>query len=636
MLHRCCSLLCASALLLGAPALAADGEPATIYTAARFITMERESPEAEAIAVVGKRIVALGTLAEVRAALGDTPHAIDERLKDKVVMPGFIEQHLHPFLGAMLMLQEIIANDAWELPERSFAAATTPEQYRQRLAAAATVIADPQQWLFSWGYHRLWHGELSRSVLDEISQTRPILVWQRSVHEFYLNTAAIEALQLDREAMQGHGIASSQFDWERGHWWENGASEFVLPKVAPIMASPERMTQGLQRLVTYLHQQGVTAFNEPGAVLLPGLWQLYQQQLGAADVPLYSTFFPDARSQMNQSITGEAALAEAATKVALGTEGKVAMLPRRIKLFADGAIVSQFMQMKGGYLDGHHGEWMMPPEALESYGKLYWDAGYQLHIHVTGDLGLDVVLDMLERRMRETPRPDHRTVIVHFANSTEEQVARIARLGAVVSSNPYYPVAFGDMYARHGLGPERAHAMARQGSVIRHGIPLSFHSDLPVSPTGPLYQAWMAVTRHSQEGNVLAPDQRIGVEHALRAITIEAAHSWGKEDEIGSLAAGKIANFTVLEQDPYAVDPMALKDIQVAGTVFEGRYFPVPPRRHATTGIALQDPLAADIATAHEHASADACGAMRQLAAALEPLWAADTALLDDSARHTP
>ncbi|MCK7475912.1 MAG: amidohydrolase family protein [Rhodopseudomonas palustris] len=101
---------------------------------------------------------------------------------------------------------------------------------------------------------------------------------------------------------------------------------------------------------------------------------------------------------------------------------------KQIKLFADGAIISQLMQMKDGYLDGHKGEWIIPPDQLEQRMRLFWNAGYQIHIHVNGDLGLEVLLGIIEKLMTENPRQDHRTVIVHFANSSEDQVARIARL----------------------------------------------------------------------------------------------------------------------------------------------------------------------------------------------------------------
>lgn len=284
------------------------------------------------------------------------------------------------------------------------------------------------------------------------------------------------------------------------------------------------------------------------------------------------------------------------------------------------------MQMKDGYTDGHQGVWMMTPERLNERAKLYWDAGYQLHIHVNRDLGLEVVLDVLERRMREIPRAGHRSVVVHFATSTEDQIARIARLGAIVSANPYYTVGFADKFGEFGLGPQRADAMVRSASVLKRHIPLSFHSDLPMGPSAPLHFIWCAVNRVTPSGRVAGPEERIGVEDALRAVTIEAAYSWQKENELGSICPGKIANFTVLEQDPLAVEPMRLNDIPIWGTVFEGRIFPISAsvRKSATGrgGPSLgHSHLTEDDAHAHDHHCGDPCVVARQVASALMANW---------------
>ncbi len=613
------NLMAATFLLAG---MAHAQDPVTIYTAKNIITMEKSNPEVQAVAVAGKRIVSAGTLVSVKAALGDQPYTVDETFKDKVVMPGFIEQHMHPLLAALTLSTDVISMEDWDLPGKHFKSARTPEEYFERLTETNAALGE-KEWLYSWGYHSLWHGEISRAYLDKISSTRPIIVWHRSGHEFFLNTAAINALKLDKEAMEGHGHASSQYDWDKGHWYEAGSTVLLVPTLIKYMGTPERIAAGAHMLVEYLHQKGVTAFNDPANPLRPGLWDMYQKIFGAPDVPFYSYFFPEARTA---AVTGKSpaeSLAETEKLVATASQGKVSMFSKHIKLFADGAIISQAMQMKDGYLDGHKGEWIMPPEMLEKWGKAYWDEGYQLHIHATGDLGLDVVLDMLERRMRENPRPDHRTVIVHFPNSTEEQVERIARVGAIVSSNPYYPVGFANKFAKYSIGPERAHAMARNGSVIKHGIPLSFHSDLPIAYADPLFLAWSAVNRQTNEGNVVAPEQRIGVHDALRAITIEGAYSWRKEHELGSIAPGKIANFTVLEQNPYQVKPLALKDIPIWGTMFEGRLFPntAKPKAvaaHDAPAASQFDPLQA---LSHEHGNGDTCDIALKMVAMLPDSW---------------
>ncbi len=555
-----------------------DVAPATVYVARKIVTMERDAPAAEAVAVAGKRIVAAGSLEAVEAALGTRPYTIDRTFADKVVMPGFIDQHLHPILGALTLAVEVIAIEDWVLPTGTRKAAQDQAEYRARLEAAERRLGDPEAWLFSWGYHAMWHGKLDRGILDAISATRPIAVWQRSCHEFYLNTAALTALGVTEESTAGKGLASTQVDWAGGHFWEAGLNLVMGPMMA-VLATPERLAYGLRQMVAYLHSRGVTAYNEPGALYTPPMWALYEQILGAPDTPFYSTFLADGRG-IPDRVGLAKALDATEEQIAVSPEGpgkKLMFFPKQIKLFADGAIISQLMQMKDGYTDGHHGEWIMTPDVLEERSKLYWDAGYRLHIHVNGDLGLEVVLDMLERRLREKPRPDHRTVVVHFANSSEAQVARIKALGAIVSANPYYVTAFADRYGAQGLGPERADAMVRSHSVVDSGIPLSYHSDLPMGPSDPLYLAWCGANRITTSGRVAGPEQRVPVEVALRAVTIEAAYSWGKEHELGSIAPGKIANFTVLDEDPYAVAPERLKDVAIWGTVFEGRVFPIVP-----------------------------------------------------------
>jgi predicted amidohydrolase YtcJ len=562
----------------------APPEGVTVYRAKKILTVDRRNPEAVAVAVAGRRILAVGTFDEVRAALGNRTFTINETFRTKVLVPGLIDQHLHPILGALTLSTEVIATEDWILPGRTFKTANSSKEYRTRLKAADEAMKDKKQWLFSWGYHSLWHGKLDRATLDAVSTTRPIVVWQRSCHEFFLNTAAINALGFTEEAMKGKGDASAMMNWKEGHWWEKGMN-LILEPLLRVFATPERMIFGLKQMIAYLHQNGVTAYMEPGALYTPDIWRLYQQILGAESTPFYSYFIPDARTQLDSGLGLAESLADTEKQVAMAPLGKVSFFPKQIKLFADGAIISQLMQMKEGYTDGHHGEWLMTPENLNHRTQLYWNAGYQLHIHVNGDLGLETVLDILERRMRENPRAGHRAVIVHFATSSEEQIARIARLGAIVSANPYYTVGFADKYGEFGLGPRRADTMVRSASVLKQRIPLSFHSDLPMGPSAPLNFMWCAVNRVTPSGRVAGPEQRISAEEALRAVTIEAAYSWQKENDLGSITPGKIANFTVLDEDPLTVTPMKLNEIAVWGTVFEGRVFPVSVKSRAYSHV---------------------------------------------------
>ena len=241
-------------------------------------------------------------------------------------------------------MTEVISTEDWVLPGRTFPAAATPDDYRARLLAAHEQLADPDEWLFTWGYHELWHGPIDRTILDTISNTRPIGVWQRSCHEWFLNSAAIRRLGITEADAQGP--LAAQVDLAAGRWWENGFFSVLLPKLGPILLSDARVAAGLRQLVDYLHRQGVTAFNEPGILWDQEPYELYREILGPDDVPFFSSFLVDSRSQAEAGLAPEAAVRDAEAQVARTPRGKVGLLDKHVKLFADGAIISQLMVMK--------------------------------------------------------------------------------------------------------------------------------------------------------------------------------------------------------------------------------------------------------------------------------------------------
>jgi predicted amidohydrolase YtcJ len=146
----------------------------------------------------------------------------------------------------------------------------------------------------------------------------------------------------------------------------------------------------------------------------------------------------------------------------------------------------------------------------------------------------------------------------------------MAALGAHASVNPYYIHALADDYAKLGLGEERASQITRTGDMLRQGLRVSFHSDFMMAPTEPLFLAWCAATRITTSGKVASPTEQLSLVQALRGITIDAAWALKLDHEIGSIVAGKRADFCVLAEDPFELGADGLKDLRVAGTVFEG------------------------------------------------------------------
>lgn len=557
--------LVASALLLAREPVGAD----RILRAKKILTMDPDRPVATAVAVESGRITAVGSLEEVRAALGNRALEIDDSFSDEVLVPGFIDPHLHPTLAATILSLDIVSAMEWSTPTGRTEAVRGRDAFLARLRALDEA-RDDEDWLLVWGYHAPYHGELSRAALDEISTSRPIFVWQRSVHEMFFNTRALEELGLTREVVDAH----PQADWEAGHLWEQGALTLGRP-MTQILASPLRYLDGLSKMTEVLHRGGLTTVGEQGFPQVNSVaeWLSLRFEMWRSDAPYRFVLVPNAMFLAARE--GDAASAERAADAMLGWSSDRIRIVKHAKYYADGAIFSQLMQMTEPYLDGHHGEWMMAPEEQDAVLEAFWKGGWDLHIHVNGDAGLDLVLDQIEAHQREDPNDERQIVLEHYGFAREDQHLRVAELGVEVSNNAYYLHELAPIYAEHGLGPERAAEISPLGSLARAGVPTSFHSDFPMAPAEPLLLAWVAMNRIASDGRVWGPHQRLGLTAALRAITIEGARSLGLENEIGSIEVGKRADFTVLEEDPYAVDPARLRDIAIWGTVLDGRPHPL-------------------------------------------------------------
>ena len=560
--------------------------PVTIYTAKTIRTLDRRTPSAAAVAVVNGRILAVGTLDEVKALVGTQPATIDTTFADKVIVPGFIAQHDHPVLAALTMSSEILAIEGWVLPTGTVKAVKDKGDFMARLAAAERKLDDPDACLYSWGYHEQFFGKLTRADLDTISATRPIAVSSRSVHELFLNSAALKRGNITPEVM-AHWRASeqAQSNFAEGHFWEQGLFA-VLPHVT-FIATPERLHAGLELVRDYMHAKGVTFGCEPGGITVKPVQDAVNAVFAQAAMPFRWSFIVDGKTMADKYKDDRDVITQSeAIKSWYG--GMTSLAAKQAKLFADGAIYSQAMQLREPYLDRHDGAWMTDLDVFQRAFRIYWDAGFQIHIHVNGDAGIDRVLDTLEANLRRNPRFDHRTTVVHFAVSAPDQVARIKRLGAIVSANPYYVTALADQYGKVGLGAARADQMVRLGDVERAGISWSLHSDMPMAPCDPLFLMWCAVNRLTASGRIAGADQRVSRETALAAVTINAAYSLRREEELGSITPGKRANFTILGDDPLTIDPTAIKDIKVWGTVMEGRVLPAGSgRRQASMPPAL-------------------------------------------------
>ena len=540
-----------------------------IVVAKEIVTLDDRYQNVDAVFIKGSRIQAVGTKDEL---LKEFPGVmVDIANENNIIVPGFIEHHIHPLLAGITMNSNIVAIDDWNVPHKKSAGVRDREGYLKRLTTIENNMNDLQEPLVSWGFHHFFHGKLTRQDLDLVSKDRPILIIHRSFHEFIMNSKALSLFKITEEDLNGLTDEEKKHaSFDEGHFSERGLIA-VMPKVMQYIAAPQRIIKGLQITEKYVQQNGITLIANPGSMYDQKIQQAKNYVFGDEDTPFKSLYIPSALYMLEH--TDISNLLEETKKHLSWGQGKVEFLPNHIKLFTDGAMYSQNMVLRDGYLDGHQGAWLMENDIFKDVFRLFWDTGYQIHVHQNGDAGLDRLLDVLDENMQRNPRKDHRTTVVHFGYSAFDQVERMKKLGVIVSANPYYVSVLSDLYSRKGVGYERSQQMVRLGDVHRAEIVLSLHSDMPMAPASPLVLMHSAVNRINYADEVAGPSQRISPLTALKGVTLNSAYTLGIEDDYGSIIPGKFANFTILSDNPLAIDPLKIDQINVEGTIVEGRLF---------------------------------------------------------------
>ncbi len=537
----------------------------TLFFGGDILTMEGDTPHyVEAVIVHDGKIIYAGKKASaVNNFAGKT---IEVDLKGKTMMPGFIEPHVHPSIAAILLGGDIVAPHDWNVPDGLKKGVEGHEAYLARLKESIAKYAKEDSVLFIWGYHQLWHGDLSRDILNKISPTKPVAVIHRSFHEVFLNDAAIKLMNVKEEDYKGN----PQVEWKRGHFFEGGWLALV-PRIAPQLLNPQRYKKGLSDMSKLITKNGVTTVAEQGFPESSFKMEYTILQAEMAKNPPYDVYNVLNGTQLyNANSKSNEKAYEWMQKASQYDTQNIFMLPKEVKLYADGAIYSLAMQMKDGYSDGFKGQWMTPLKLFEEQMNFYWDKGYKIHIHANGDLGIQRCIDITRKMMKRNPRKNHQLTLHHLGYFTASQANEMQELGIEASVNPYYLWALTDKYSQYGLGKKRAENMVSMKLLKDRDIPFSLHSDFGMAPLEPLTLAWTAVNRMTSEGNFVSQDQRIDTYTALKGITINAARTLSLEKSIGSIKRAKRANFTLLAENPLKVKPMHIKDIKVLGVIYNG------------------------------------------------------------------
>jgi hypothetical protein len=390
-------------------------------------------------------------------------------------------------------------------------------------------------------------------------------------HIVYTNTPMLKIIGVD-ESTKLHGLGRYADGRLNGWFVETAATAVATRPVREQVYQPGFGQAALELQGKVAVKSGITTT----ADLIYGFesfdreWDDHEQAMAGGKLPLRMLMVPF--EPVLRKRFGDDFLEFYQTMAARATDR---LAVHGVKYVNDGSYPSMTLRLNfPGYLDGEEGlTGEVPWEDMFERMLPFWEAGVQIHSHANGDETVDMTLDTLAALQRAVPRFDHRFTIEHYCISTPAQARRLAALGGLASVNPYFVHYRSQVHADHGFGPDRSEATARLGSLVEAGATFALHSDynLVVAPMHPLTAAWVAVNRLAADNEtVVAPGERISLHRALRAVTVDAAHILNRDHDLGSIEVGKHADFAVLEDDPYDVDPIRLKDVGVRGTVLAG------------------------------------------------------------------
>lgn len=552
-----------------------------ILTGGDVLTIDDAFTVAQAVAVRANRILAVGSDAEITALAG--PHTQVIELAGRTVLPGINDSHLH---GA-----------AWALTRPPFALDLSHPAVRSiadiadavRKAAATTPSGE---WITGLGWDVGYLAECLadparrplRSDLDEATAEHPVCLTDFSGHMVWVNSKALELAGVSRgtEPPSG-GVIETDAAGEPTGILKETAQALVQQLVPP--ATVAQRKEAIQRAVAALHAEGITSYTEPG--LGPGGAEILG---GGLDIGTLHAYVDLARAGQLASrvrvLLLPAPMGGSAADVAAGLKGLA--LPedvdaRRlavigVKVFADGVPPNETAWMHEPYTGGGHGALCvhganagLKEAELAEMIRVAHAAGYQLGVHVTGDRAIDAVVDAFVAANEAHPRPDARHYVIHGDFASPTSLAKLAAHGYGINMNPAIKWTIADLMDEI-VGPERSDYQWPVRSAVQAGIAVCVGSDAPITmPNWRQGVAAMLLRESKATGRVSGPDQRVSLETALRAYTVNPARQDFAEEWKGAIEPGKVADLCVLGGDLRATDPHDIPDLPIDLTVFDGQ-----------------------------------------------------------------
>ena len=540
-----------------APAEAAD----LVITNGKVVTVEDGAPEAQAVAVRGSRIVAVGTNASVKPLIGPKTQVID--VKRQLVIPGFIEGHGHfRGIGEAELGLKLMNTKSWD--------------EIVNMVAARAKTAKPGEWIYGRGWHQeKWSARPTPNVegfplhdaLSKVSPNNPVVLTHASGHATFVNAKAMEL----------SGISASTKDPEGGDLIRDAkgnptgllretASRLIrrgrgAPELSPAEAA-DRERKIIELAAKEVLSKGVTSFQDAGSS-----FDDVDRFKAAADA---GTLGVRLWVMIRQ---GNDALRQNLAKYRMVDHADGMLTVRAIKHSIDGALGSRGAWLLEPYSDkpDDTGDNTTPPATIRDTAKLALEHGYQLCVHAIGDRANRETLDIFEEAFKGRDGKALRWRVEHAQHLHPNDIPRFGKLGVVASMQgihctsdaPYVPARLGNTRAAEGAYVWQK--LMKSGALVTNG------TDAPVEDVDPIASYYATVSRKIKDGTVFYPDQRMSRMEALRSYTINTARAAFEENSKGTLKAGKYADIVVLSKDILTMPEDQIPTAQVMYTIVGGK-----------------------------------------------------------------
>jgi predicted amidohydrolase YtcJ len=523
-----------------------------IITGAKIWTVDKAMPSAQAVAVLGDRIVAVGSNAEVEAWRGPQTQVVDAG--GKLLLPGFNDSHVH-FITGGSQLDSVQLNDA-----------TSEQEFVKRVGEHARTMPKGE-WILGgdWDETKWSPAELpTRQMLDRVTPNNPVFLSRYDGHMGVANSAALKLAGIEKatpEVPGGTIVRDAQGEPSGG--LKDAAMNYI-EKAIPRLSKEQRAKAGA-RALEHAASVGVTSVQD----MVPDY----------ADIALYADLLEHGKLTIRVYAAPAVALAEDQAKIGLRHSfGGPYLRIGAVKAFADGSLGSRTAYFFEPFNDqpGNHGllsEDMQPLSKMRGFMMTADAAGMQICTHAIGDQGISMILDLYAELVKAQGTRDRRFRIEHAQHMAAKDFDRFDQLNVIASVQPYHAIDDG-RWAEPRIGHDRASRTYAFRTFLNHGVRLAFGTDWDVAPLNPMLSIYAAVTRATLDGkhpDGWFPEQKLTVGEAIEAYTMGSAYAEFQDMVKGSITAGKLADMVILSEDITTLDPVKIREVKVLRTIVGGK-----------------------------------------------------------------